>query len=48
MIIAKKPWVLRYCPDLRRQVAAPMRDVKIVQHAAECLAGPVEEGLLLG
>jgi hypothetical protein len=35
-------------PHFRRQVAAPVRDVEIVEHAAQRLARAVEKRLLLG
>ncbi len=35
-------------PDRRRQVAAPVRDVEVVEHAAQLGAGAVDEVLLLG
>jgi hypothetical protein len=47
MIIAKKPFDLRN-PRPRGQVAAAVGDVEVVDHAAQFLAGAVEEGLLLG
>ncbi len=35
-------------PHLRRQVAAPVRDVEVIEHPAQLIAGAVEEGLLFG
>jgi hypothetical protein len=32
--------------DFWRKVGAPVRDVPVVDHAAEFFAGPVDEGLL--
>ena len=39
---------LQEVPDLRRHVAAAMRDVEIVDHPAQLFAGAVEESLLFG
>ena len=38
---------LEELPDLGRHVAAPVRDVEVIDHPAEFLAGTIEEGLFL-
>ena len=35
-------------PDFRRQIGAPVRDVEVIEHAAQRLARSVEKRLLLG